>query len=135
RDGGRDAIARIQAEERDRTGIQSLKVGYNKIFGYYIEVTKSNLHLVPKDYQRRQTITNGERYVTPALKDYEERVLTASERIEQRERELFDALRTRVRAQVARVHAMARFVAAIDVLASLAEAAARESYVRPRITD
>jgi DNA mismatch repair protein MutS len=135
RDGGRDSIARIQAEERDRTGIQSLKVGFNKVFGYYIEVTKANLHLVPSDYQRRQTITNGERFVTPALKTYEERVLTASERIEQRERELFDALRARVGKQVARLSATARAIAAIDVLASLAEVAMREGYARPRITD
>ncbi len=117
RDGGRDAIARIQAEERDRTGIQSLKVGFNKVFGYYIEVTRPNLHLVPSDYQRRQTITNGERFVTQALKEYEERVLTANERIEQRERELFDALRARVGARVARLHAMARATATVDVLA------------------
>jgi DNA mismatch repair protein MutS len=134
RDGGRDLIARIQADERERTGIQSLKVGFNKVFGYYIEVTKSNLHLVPADYQRRQTITNGERFVTPALKEYEERVLTASERIEQRERELFDALRARVGKDVARLHATARAIAAIDVLASLAEVAMREGYARPRIT-
>ena len=93
RDGGRDAIAKIQADERARTGIPSLKVGFNKVFGYYIEVTRSNLHLVPTDYQRRQTITSGERFVTPALKEHEERVLTAAERIESRERELFDALR------------------------------------------
>jgi DNA mismatch repair protein MutS len=135
RDGGRDSIARIQTEERNRTGIQSLKVGYNKVFGYYIEVTKSNLHLVPADYQRRQTITNGERFVTAALKTYEERVLTASERIEQRERELFDALRARAGKHVARLHGMARAVAAIDALGSLAEAAMREGYVRPRISD
>jgi DNA mismatch repair protein MutS len=135
RDGGRDLIARIQADERERTGIQSLKVGFNKVFGYYIEVTKSNLHLVPTDYQRRQTITNGERFVTPALKEYEERVLTASERIEQRERELFDALRARVGKEVARLHATARAIAAIDVLVSLAEVAMREGYARPRITN
>ena len=91
RDGGRDAIARIQADERARTGIASLKVGFNKVFGYYIEVTNSNLHLVPPDYQRRQTITSGERFVTPALKEYEETVLSAAERIETRERELFEA--------------------------------------------
>jgi DNA mismatch repair protein MutS len=135
RDGGRDSIARIQAAERERTGIQSLKVGFNKVFGYYIEVTKSNLHLVPSDYQRRQTITNGERFVTPALKEHEERVLTATERIEQRERELFDALRARVGAQVARLHAIARTVSCIDVLATLADVATREDYARPRITD
>jgi DNA mismatch repair protein MutS len=135
RDGGRDAIARIQSDERERTGIQSLKVGFNRVFGYYIEVTKSNLHLVPPDYQRRQTITNGERFVTPALKEYEEKVLTASERIETRERELFDAVRGRAGAQVARLHASARTAATTDVLAGLAEAAAREGYVRPRLTD
>jgi DNA mismatch repair protein MutS len=134
RDGGRDAIARIQADERQRTGIQSLKVGFNKVFGYYIEVTKSNLHLVPGDFQRRQTITNGERFVTPALKEYEERVLTASERIEQRERELFDALRRRVGEQVARLHAVARRLAQVDTLAALAEVAMREGYARPRMT-
>ena len=135
RDGGRDLIARIQADERERTGIQSLKVGFNRVFGYYIEVTKSNLHLVPADYQRRQTITNGERFVTPALKEYEERVLTASERIELRERELFDALRAKVGREVARLHATARAIAAIDALASLAEVAMREGYARPRITN
>jgi DNA mismatch repair protein MutS len=135
RDGGRDSIARIQAEERQRTGIQSLKVGFNKVFGYYIEVTKPNLHLVPADYQRRQTITNGERFVTPALKDYEERVLTASERIESRERDLFDQLRSRVGKQVARIQTSARATAIMDAIASLAEVAMRESYSRPRITN
>jgi len=135
RDGGRDSIARIQADERQRTGIQSLKVGFNRVFGYYIEVTKSNLHLVPPDYQRRQTITNGERFVTPALKAHEERVLTASERIEQREREIFDALRGRVGKDVARLHAMARAAATADTLSALAEVAAREGYVRPTLTD
>src|SRR5688500_6431583 len=90
RDGGKDGIASIQAAERMRTGIQSLKVGYNKVFGYFIEVTNANQHLVPSDYQRRQTLTGAERYVTPALKEYEERVLTAVERIEARERLLFE---------------------------------------------
>jgi DNA mismatch repair protein MutS len=135
RDGGKDAIARIQAHERERTGIQSLKVGFNRVFGYYIEVSKTNLHLVPADYQRRQTITNGERFVTQALKEYEEKVLTATERIEVRERELFDALRTRLGSQVARMHETARAAALADVLASLAEVAVRESYARPVVTD
>jgi DNA mismatch repair protein MutS len=134
RDGGRDSIARIQADERDRTGIQSLKVGFNRVFGYYIEVTKSNLHLVPSDYQRRQTITNGERFVTPALKEHEERVLTASERIEVRERALFEALRSRAGAQVARIQTIAKATAQIDTIAALAEVAMREGYTRPRIT-
>jgi len=135
RDGGKDAIARIQAEERARTGINSLKVGYNKVFGYFIEVTNSFLHLVPSDYQRRQTLAGAERYVTPSLKEYEERVLTAAERVEDRERELFEALRSRVGDQVARLQAVAQIVAELDVLASLAEVAAKESYVRPVLTD
>ena len=135
RDGGKDGIARIQSEERARTGISSLKVGYNKIFGYFIEVTNSNIHLVPSDYQRRQTLAGAERYVTPSLKEYEERVLTAAERVEERERELFEDLRARTGAQVARLQSVSQIVAELDVLASLAEVAAREGYVRPQLTD
>lgn len=135
RDGGKDAIARIQAEERARTGITSLKVGYNKVFGYFIEVSNSNKHLIPGDYQRRQTLTGAERYVTPSLKEYEERVLTAAERIEQRERELFEKLRSRVGAQVIRLQTLAQVIAELDVLAALAEAASREGYTRPELTD
>ena len=135
RDGGKDGIARIQSAERERTGITSLKVGFNKVFGYYIEVTRSNLHLVPSDYQRRQTITNGERFVTPALKEYEETILTAGERIETRERSLFDALRTRVAQRIGALQCAARAVALLDVVAALAEVAAREGYVKPEITN
>jgi DNA mismatch repair protein MutS len=135
RDGGRDAIARIQREERERTGIQSLKVGFNRVFGYYIEISNANKHLVPSDYQRRQTLTNGERYVTPALKEYEERVLTAAERIEARERELFEALRAAAGAEIARLQCAARATAELDVYAALADAAAREGYVRPEVSD
>ncbi|HEU4631367.1 MAG TPA: DNA mismatch repair protein MutS [Gemmatimonadaceae bacterium] len=133
--GGKDAIAGIQEEERRRTGIGSLKVGFNRVFGYYIEVTNANRHLVPDDYQRRQTLTGAERYVTPALKAYEERVLTASERIEARERELFEALRARVGGEIRRLQCVAAAVAELDVLASFAEVAAREGYVRPVVTD
>ncbi|HXV17195.1 MAG TPA: DNA mismatch repair protein MutS, partial [Gemmatimonadaceae bacterium] len=135
RDGGKDAIARIQTEERTRTGINSLKVGYNRVFGYFIEVTNSNSHLVPADYQRRQTLTGAERYVTPALKEHEEKVLNAAERIEQRERELFEALRKRTGSQIRRLQCAAQITAELDVFASLAEVAGRESYVRPIITD
>lgn len=131
RDGGKDAIVRIQLDERARTGINSLKVGYNRVFGYFIEVTKSNLHLVPEDYQRRQTLANGERFVTPALKEYEERVLTAAEQIEVRERTLFEALRTRAGAEIAQLQRTAQAIAVVDVLAALAETAVRENYVRP----
>ena len=135
RDGGKDAIARIQSEERARTGINSLKVGYNKVFGYFIEVTNSNVHLVPDDYQRRQTLAGAERYVTPSLKEYEERVLTAAERVEERERELFEGLRSRIGGQVARLQSVAEVIAELDVLGSFAEVAAREGYVRPVLTD
>jgi DNA mismatch repair protein MutS len=135
RDGGRDSIARIQAEERTRTGISSLKVGFNKVFGYYIEITNSNLKAVPADYQRRQTITSGERFVTPALKEYEEKVLSAAERIEVRERELFETLRTATGREIARLQAIARVIAELDVLSTLADVAAREGYVRPSMVD
>ena len=135
RDGGRDAIAGIQASERERTGISSLKVGYNRVFGYFIEVSNANRHLIPADYQRRQTLTGGERYVTPALKEYEEKVLGANERIEVRERELFEELRGRVSAAVRRVQDAAARVAAMDVLVAFAEVAETESYVRPVVDD
>jgi DNA mismatch repair protein MutS len=135
RDGGKDAIAAIQAAERARTGITSLKVGFNKVFGYFIEITNANRDLVPPDYQRRQTLTGAERFVTPALKEYEEKVLSAAERIEARERELFDALRVVVGRAIARVQCAARIVAELDVLAAFADVAAREGYVRPTLTD
>ena len=135
RDGGKDAIAAIQADERARTGIASLKVGFNKVFGYYIEITNANRELVPGDYQRRQTLTGAERFVTPALKDHESRVLGAAERIETRERELYDALRRAVGREIARLQCAARIVAELDVLAALADVAAREGYAKPVLTD
>jgi DNA mismatch repair protein MutS len=135
RDGGRDGIAGIQARERDRTGIASLKVGFNRVFGYYIEITNSNAHLVPEDYQRRQTLSGAERYVTPELKAFEEKVLTAAERIEARERLLFEALRERLGRDIARLQRVAALLAQLDVLAALAEVAEREGYTRPEMTD
>ena len=135
RRGGRDAIARIQATERERTGISSLKVGYNKVFGYFISVTNSNRHLVPENYQRRQTLSSEERYVTPELKEYEEKVLSAAERIETREREIFESLRARTGKAVERLQCAASIVAQLDVLATLAEVAEHEGYVRPEMHD
>ena len=135
RDGGKDQIAAIQSRERTRTGIQSLKVGYNKVFGYYIEVSNANQHLVPADFQRRQTLAGAERYVTPSLKEYEERVLTAVERIEARERNLFEDLRAAVGAQIGRLQHTSRSIAELDVTAALAEVAVREGYARPTMTD
>ena len=135
RDGGKDAIAAIQTEERIRTGIPSLKVGFNRVFGYFIEVTNANKESVPADYQRRQTLTGAERFVTPALKEYEEKVLSAADRIESRERELFESLRVALGREIARVQCAARVAAELDVLAALADVAAREGYVRPTLTD
>jgi DNA mismatch repair protein MutS len=135
REGGRAYIAGLQARERERTGIGSLKVGYNKVFGYYIEVTRANRDAVPEDYERRQTLTGAERYVTPELKTYEEKVLTAEEEIGRREARLFEALRDAVGALVARIQDSAARVAAADALASFADVAAREGYVRPTLTD
>ena len=135
RDGGTEAIAAIQTAERARTGIPSLKVGFNRVFGYFIEVTNTNRHLIPADYQRRQTLTGAERFVTQDLKEYEERVLTAAERIEVRERILFEALRAAVGRDVGRIQCAARIVAELDVLAALADVAAREGYTRPMLTD
>jgi DNA mismatch repair protein MutS len=135
RSGGKDAIAQIQAVERERTGIASLKVGYNRVFGYYIEISNANRHLIPSDYQRRQTLTGAERYVTPALKEYEERVLTATERIEARERELIEQLRSGVGSEIRRLQQAANVVAAIDVLATFAEVAEREGYSRPEMAE
>jgi DNA mismatch repair protein MutS len=131
--GGKDAIASLQASERKRTGITSLKIGYNKVFGYFIEVTNANARLVPPDYQRRQTLTGAERYVTPALKEFEEKVLTATERIETLERQLFEALRARAGAQVGRLQRVSGTLAQLDVLATLAEVASREGYTRPEV--
>ncbi len=135
RDGGRDAIALIQHDERARTGITSLKVGFNRVFGYYIEISNANRHLVPEDYQRRQTLTGAERYVTPTLKEHEERVLGAAEQMEARERELVDVLRSWVAVRIGRLQCAARAVAELDTLASLADVAEREGYVRPEITE
>jgi len=131
--GGRTTIAAIEERERSRTGIASLKVRFNRVFGYYIEVSKSNLGLVPPDYVRKQTIAGGERFITPELKEYEEKVLRADERILERESEIFDALRGRVAAAARDVQRTSRAAAVLDVLATLAEVSARYNYVKPRI--
>jgi DNA mismatch repair protein MutS len=133
--GGRTTIAAIEERERARTGIASLKVRFNRVFGYYIEVSKTNLPLIPADYVRKQTIAGGERFITPELKEYEDKILRADERILEKEAQIFEDLRARVAGEARRVQTTARAVAAIDVLASLAEVAARHNYVKPRITD
>jgi len=135
RDGGKSFIAGLQASERERTGIGSLKVGFNRVFGYYLEVSKANRHLVPAHYERRQTLTGAERYVTPELKEYESRVLQAEDLALARERELVDGLCDVVHGQLGRLQHAARALATLDVLASFAETAARDGYVRPTMTD
>jgi len=130
---GKQVIAELEEREKQRTGISSLKVRYNRVFGYYIEISKSNLHAVPPDYHRKQTIAGGERFITPALKEYEEKVLGADERILEREIELFDELRARVAAEAPRIQETARSLAALDVLAGLAETAALSNYIKPHV--
>jgi len=130
---GRQVIAEMEERERARTGIGSLKVRFNRVFGYYIEISKSNLHAVPADYQRKQTIAGGERFTTPALKEYEEKVLGADERILERELEIFETLRTSVAAEAPRIQDTARALAALDVLAALAETAAISNFTKPHV--
>jgi DNA mismatch repair protein MutS len=133
RDGAVDFIASLQARERARSGISSLKVGFNKVFGYYLEVTKANLDKVPDDFVRKQTLTNGERYFTPELKEWEEKVFGAEDRIAQLESELFGAVRAQVAQEVARLQETGARVAALDVVATLARVAERRGYVRPEV--
>ncbi len=132
---GRRVIAGMEDQERQRTGIASLKIRYNRVFGYYIEVSKSNLGAVPPDYHRKQTIAGGERFITPALKDHEERVLGADERILERELALFEMLRAEVSAEAPRIQETARALATLDVLAALAETAAICNYTKPQVEE
>ncbi len=129
--GARDWIAGLEARERERTGIRSLKVGYNKVFGYYIEVSKANLDRVPADYIRKQTLVNGERFITPELKDYESLVLNAEERIQELELRLFRELCAEVARHAPLLLRLAGILAEMDVSAALAEIAVQHHYVRP----
>jgi len=130
---GRAYIASLETREREATGIASLKVRYNKVFGYYLEVSKANLHLVPERYERRQTIVGGERFVTPELKEYESKVLRAQDRIASLEAELVAALRAEVVRHVSPLQRTAQATARIDVLAGLADVAAAHDYRRPTV--
>jgi DNA mismatch repair protein MutS len=132
---GKQIIAEMEEQERVRTGIGSLKIRYNRVFGYYIEVSKSNLRAVPPDYHRKQTIAGGERFITPTLKEYEEKVLGADERILERELEIFEQLRGAVAAESPRIQASARALASLDVLATLAEVASVDNYIKPHMHD
>lgn len=132
---GKGFIAAIEARERARTGIATMKVKFNNVFGYFIEISKANLRNVPADYERRQTLVNAERYTTPELKEYEEKVLGAEERITEIEQELFAEIRQAVALQTRRIQAVAQALAVLDVLLSLAEAAARRNYCRPVLAE
>ena len=132
---GKDVLLALETRERERTGIGSLKIKYTRVFGYYIEVTKANLHLVPDDFRRKQTIANGERYITEELDELQAKILHADERIKALEAELFLDLRGRVAEHARRLRALAHRLAELDVHAALAELAHLYDYVRPRMDD
>jgi DNA mismatch repair protein MutS len=132
---GKDFIARLEAEEKLRTGIQSLKVGFNKVFGYYIEITKSNLHLVPDDYIRKQTLVNCERFITQDLKEYESKVLGAEERLKELEYAIFMNILEKLQKYTDELLDTSANIAAIDFLLSLSIAARRYDYVKPDISE
>ena len=126
-------ISAMETSERERTGISSLKVRFNRVYGYYIEVSKSNLHAVPEDYERKQTVTTGERFVTLALKKYEEKALGADDRALEMEQVLFESLREQVLGETIRIQESARGLAGLDVVAGLAESASVLNYTKPEI--
>ena len=135
RQNGRQYIAQIESRERERTGIQSLKVRFNNVFGYYIEVSKANQHLAPADYERKQTLVNAERFTTPELKDYERKVLDAEEKILVLEKELFNEVRRFAAERAQRIRATGAAIAELDVTAALAQVAVENRYVRPAFSD
>ncbi|MGQ9671769.1 MAG: DNA mismatch repair protein MutS [Candidatus Aminicenantales bacterium] len=132
---GKTYISLLEKKERERTGIGSLKVRYNKVFGYYIEVTKPNLHLVPSDYVRKQTLVGSERFLTPELQDYEVKILTAEERIVELEHQLFLEVREKLARATERLQRIAAAISQLDVLTALAELAAQRNYRRPRVDE
>jgi DNA mismatch repair protein MutS len=128
-------LAQVETRERERTGIGSLKVKFNSIFGYYIEISKANLHLSPADYERKQTLVNAERFTTPELKEYESKILDAQEKIVDIERRLFAELRTAIAAEAKRIRQTALALAEVDVLGCLAHIAALRNYCRPKFDE
>ena len=133
--GGRDYLSQMEAKLKEETGIRTLKVGYNRVFGYYIEISKSFSDQVPAGFVRKQTLANAERYITPELKDWENKILGANERLLVLERQLFEELLQRVSGQQARIQATADAVAQLDVLASLAQTAVENRYIRPEVDE
>ena len=132
---GKSFIAQLESQEREKTGIPSLKVRYNKVFGYFIEVTKRHLNSVPAYYVRKQSLVACERFVTPELKDCEDKILSAEERIFDLEKDLFVEVRNQVGKQASRIQRTAQLIARLDTLLSLAEAARKYRYVRPQLDD
>ena len=135
RHSGKGYIASLEKREREKTGIQNLKIKFNNVFGYFIEVTKSNLSLIPEHYMRKQTLVNSERFVTEELREYEEKVLMAEERIADLEKEIFIRLRKSVGLEGERIQKTARLIGELDVYASLSEAALKNAYIRPELTE
>jgi len=129
---GKQFLAQMELRERERTGIASLKVRFNSVFGYYLEISKANLHLVPSDYERRQTLVNAERFTTPELKEYESKILDAQEKIVEIERRIFGELRSTIAGEARRIRQTALALAEVDVLASFANLAVLRSYCRPQ---
>ncbi len=132
---GRRWVAELEQEERERTGIKSLKIGYNQVFGYYIEVTKTNLNLIPSDYIRKQTLTNGERFINQRLKEYEDQILNAHEKSIALEYQIFTELKEIVLGVIDQIQATAAALAELDVMITLAEVAVRYNYVRPNLSE
>ena len=132
---GKDFILEIEQRERERTGIKGLKIKYNKVFGYFIEVTKANEHLVPEDYIRKQTLVNSERYIVPDLKEYEEKVITAKSKIEALEYELFKQLTSEIKEHIDSLYKLANRIANLDIVSNFAHIATKNSYVKPEINE
>ena len=132
---GKNFILDIEQREKERTGINSLKIKYNKVFGYFIEITKANQHLVPQDYIRKQTLVNSERYIVPDLKEYEEKVITAKSKIEALEYEIFKKLTAEIKVQIESLYGLANRIANIDIITDFAHIATKNSYVKPEITE
>ena len=132
---GKDFILDIEQREKERTGINSLKIKYNKVFGYFIEITNANQHLVPQDYIRKQTLVNSERYIVPDLKEYEEKVITAKSKIEALEYEIFKKLTAEIKVQIESLYRLANRIANIDIITNFAHIATKNSYVKPEITE
>ena len=133
--GGKEAISRLEAHERERTGISTLKVGYNRVFGYYLSVPRTKTGSIPEDYIRKQTLVNAERYITPELKEFESKVLDAQASINEIENTLFTEIKEAVSAFSGRIRKTASDIATLDALTSLAHVAGERDYVRPKIID